>query len=95
MTVSRLVGEQGVSRWRLDAGVLQPVPRLEPSAVWASREREGGEPSAVPPMRQRGPQDGFGSKEESHGVMVASEPSGHKLRSDQPRLGHLEEGVLC
>ena len=26
---------------------------------------------------------------------VASLPSGHKLGSDQPRLGHLDEGVGC
>lgn len=47
MIVSRLVGERGVSQWRLDAGVLQPVPSPEPLAAWASWEREGGEPSAV------------------------------------------------
>ena len=32
-TVSRLVGEQGVSLWRLDAEDLQPVPWPEPSVV--------------------------------------------------------------
>ena len=92
-TVSRLVGEQDVSLWRLDAEDLQPGPWPEPTAVWASRERGREEPSAIPPMRQKGPQDGCGSKEEIHGVMVASLPSGHKPGSDQPRLGRLEEGV--
>ena len=33
VTVSRLVGEQGVSLWRLDAEDLQPVPWAEPSVV--------------------------------------------------------------
>ena len=42
------------------------------SCLGIEGEREWGEPSTVPAMRQRGPQDGCGSKEESHGVMVAS-----------------------
>ena len=66
MSVSRLVGERRFSRVEVGCSGRAAAP------VWASREREGGEPSAVPPMRKRRPQDGCGSKEESHGVMVAS-----------------------
>ena len=92
-TASWLVGEQDASLWRLVAEVLQPVPWPEPSVIWESTESGGGEPSATPSKRQKEPQDGYGSREEIHGVMVVNKPSGHKLGLDQPQLGHLEEGV--
>lgn len=39
------------------------------SVIWSSKDRERGEPSVIPLMQQREPQDGCSSKEESHGVI--------------------------
>lgn len=93
MAVSRLVGERGVSQWRLDAGVLQPVSLTRAfsclGTVGERRRRTIRSKTGAAERASRW----LWLKEEIHGVMVASQPSGQRLRSDQPQLGHLEEGV--
>lgn len=52
---------------------------------------ERRKPSVVPPMQQRESQDGYWSKEKSHGI--DSWPSGHNRGFDQLHLDNLEESV--
>ena len=55
-------------------GLCSPFPEQSSQQFGhRGRETEEGRPQyAYDAMRQRRPQDGCGSKEESHGVMVAS-----------------------
>ena len=82
------VGEQGVSLWRICSPLLGQILQ-----TFRHRWRERKESYPQYHRCGREPQDGCGSKEGSNGVMVASQPSGLKMGSDQPRLGNLEEHV--
>ncbi|GAA6093735.1 uncharacterized, partial [Tachysurus ichikawai] len=82
-------GRQGAYLWRWGAEALQGSPSTGPILHLASRVREEKGLSAIAQKLQRRLRGGSGSKEQIRGQMLL----GHKLRLDQPQLGHLKEGV--